>query len=105
VPANLDDGHLDWYFFLLAGLMGMTIVYLYWIAQGYEYKTARELALFDHDDEDDEPVAGGGLTVALTRGVANNDHNEDGTDRDRELSMSDLSTKSAKEVLANAMKD
>jgi hypothetical protein len=84
--------------------MGITIVYLYWIAQGYEYKTARELALFDHDDEDDEP-AGGGLTVALTRGVANNnDHNEDGT-IDRELSMSDMSEKTAKEVLANAMKD
>jgi peptide/histidine transporter 3/4 len=26
VPTNLDDGHLDYYFFLLAGLMGLTLV-------------------------------------------------------------------------------
>lgn len=26
VPTNLDDGHLDYYFFLLAGLMGVTLV-------------------------------------------------------------------------------
>jgi peptide/histidine transporter 3/4 len=26
VPTNLDEGHLDYYFFLLAGLMGLTLV-------------------------------------------------------------------------------
>jgi len=26
VPTNLDDGHLDYYFFLLAGLMAITLV-------------------------------------------------------------------------------
>lgn len=32
VPTNLDDGHLDYYFFLLAGLMGITIVSILYCA-------------------------------------------------------------------------
>jgi hypothetical protein len=51
VPENLDDGHLDWYFFLLAGLMGLTMVYFYYISRDYHYKTDRELSIFDNDDE------------------------------------------------------
>lgn len=26
VPVNIDDGHLDWYFFLLAALMVVNLV-------------------------------------------------------------------------------
>jgi len=44
VPANLDDGHLNAYFFLLSGLMGLNILLLYYIAHGYVYVTPERLA-------------------------------------------------------------
>jgi hypothetical protein len=50
VPVNLDNGHLDWYFLLLAGFMALTIGYFYWIASGYEYKTSKDLAIFEEGD-------------------------------------------------------
>ncbi len=59
VPENLDDGHLDWYFFLLAGLMGLTIVYLYYISRNYEYKTTKQLMEFEDEyDQGSDRKAG-----------------------------------------------
>jgi peptide/histidine transporter 3/4 len=37
VPANLDDGHLDYYFFLLAGLMVLNHIYFGWLSRDYVY--------------------------------------------------------------------
>lgn len=54
VPADLDEGHLDWYFFLLAALMGGTTVVFYFIARGYEYKTHGELAALEAEYAADE---------------------------------------------------
>ena len=51
VPTNLDDGHLDYYFIVLAGFMGLTIAYFYWISYGYQYKTSKDLAIFEEDDD------------------------------------------------------
>mmetsp|Transcript_53490 Transcript_53490/g.93341 ORF Transcript_53490/g.93341 Transcript_53490/m.93341 type:complete len:657 (-) Transcript_53490:348-2318(-) len=60
VPTNLDDGHLDYYFFLLAGLMGLTICVFAYVSKDYVYKTQQELAQFEDTataealaDEDD----------------------------------------------------
>jgi hypothetical protein len=54
VPTNLDDGHLDYYFFLLAGLMCISIALLYYLAKDYEYKTAQELKLLEDDTVDEQ---------------------------------------------------
>jgi hypothetical protein len=83
VPTNLDDGHLDYYFFLLAGLMGLTLVsnaanpargavrpqcsityhslFLFcpaqmvfcYVSKDYVYKTQAELSVFDESEQQD----------------------------------------------------
>lgn len=50
VPADLDTGYLEYYFFLLAALMGVTIVVFYFIARGYVYKTHDELAALEVEE-------------------------------------------------------
>lgn len=50
VPGNLDDGHLDYYFLVLASFMAMSIVYFYWISKDYKFKTPAELLEFEEDD-------------------------------------------------------
>eukprot|EP00597_Dinobryon_sp_UTEXLB2267_P005647 CAMPEP_0170080918 /NCGR_PEP_ID=MMETSP0019_2-20121128/16920_1 /TAXON_ID=98059 /ORGANISM="Dinobryon sp., Strain UTEXLB2267" /LENGTH=662 /DNA_ID=CAMNT_0010295097 /DNA_START=50 /DNA_END=2038 /DNA_ORIENTATION=- len=47
VPRNVDGGHLDWYFFLLSGLMGLNLMVFYFIAKDYEYKSTADLHLVD----------------------------------------------------------
>eukprot|EP00602_Paraphysomonas_sp_CaronLab_P012061 CAMPEP_0185040878 /NCGR_PEP_ID=MMETSP1103-20130426/39487_1 /TAXON_ID=36769 /ORGANISM="Paraphysomonas bandaiensis, Strain Caron Lab Isolate" /LENGTH=538 /DNA_ID=CAMNT_0027580373 /DNA_START=191 /DNA_END=1807 /DNA_ORIENTATION=+ len=44
VPENIDDGHLEYYFFLLAGLMVLNQILFSYISEGYEYKTEEELS-------------------------------------------------------------
>jgi uncharacterized membrane protein len=58
VPENLDDGHLDSYFFLLSGLMMLTIGYLYYISKDYEYKHAHELNLLEDENAEDAAMKG-----------------------------------------------
>ena len=48
VPTNLDDGQLDSYFFLLAGLMALNEIIFIWISQGYTYISAEELESLDN---------------------------------------------------------
>lgn len=55
IPGNLDQGHLDWYYFLLAGLMGVTLLYYQWICIGYQYKSTSDLT-FPDEDEANEPL-------------------------------------------------
>eukprot|EP01040_Poterioochromonas_malhamensis_P014576 gene14576-16151_t len=54
VPTNLDDGHLDWYFFLLAGFMALTMIYFYYISKDYEYKTIKDLQIFESEEGSDD---------------------------------------------------
>lgn len=51
VPANLDEGHLSWYFTLLAALMALTLLWFVQLARGYEYKTSAELSVLDDVDQ------------------------------------------------------
>lgn len=57
VPANLDEGHLAWYFVLLAALMALTLAWFVRLAAGYEYKTTAELSVLD-DAELTAPLPG-----------------------------------------------
>ncbi len=43
VTADLDNGHLDWFFYLLAGLMVLNIGVLHRISQGYIYLDDRAI--------------------------------------------------------------
>ena len=60
IPVNLDDGHLNYYFFLLASLMGLNLVYFVYIAKDYEYKTEDDLTIMEEDSDGrlDRPVEG-----------------------------------------------
>ena len=42
-----SDGHLDYYFLLLTGLMVMNQVYFNYICKGYEYKNSNDFAKFN----------------------------------------------------------
>lgn len=89
MPENLDNGHLDWYFFLLAGLMALTMVYFYYISLDYEYKTHKDLSIFDDDEEDD----GTPLTQGQIQNIGSKKSGEDNYE-DRE-SESDVSNSSS----------
>lgn len=54
VPANLDEGHLAYYFFLLAALMGATLLVFIYISATYTYQTSAELSLLDDDHQPDD---------------------------------------------------
>lgn len=54
VPPNLDEGHLVWYFLLLAGLMGLSLLYFYYISCDYIYKTEAEVDIQDSDEEGED---------------------------------------------------
>ena len=43
VPTNIDQGHLEWYFFLLAALMAVNQVLFVKVSDGYQYVTHDEL--------------------------------------------------------------
>lgn len=37
LPQNIDTGHLDWFFLVLAGVMGASLVAFVYAAKGYQY--------------------------------------------------------------------
>jgi hypothetical protein len=43
VPTNIDQGHLEWYFFLLAALMAVNQVLFVKVSDKYRYVTHAEL--------------------------------------------------------------
>jgi hypothetical protein len=78
VPENLDNGHLAYYFLLLAGIMTGGLAYFCFISRNYEYKTTKELAVFeehrDMDEEDDH-------LTPLTQAIANEGEEQHGQQR------------------------
>ena len=74
VPTDLDKGHLDYYFFLLASMMALTIMLFNYIAMGYEYKTQAELEI---DDTPRSSFTGGRNANAGDDYDDNNDDNDD----------------------------
>mmetsp|Transcript_14339 Transcript_14339/g.21483 ORF Transcript_14339/g.21483 Transcript_14339/m.21483 type:complete len:625 (-) Transcript_14339:227-2101(-) len=44
VASNVDEGHLDWYFFLLAGLMLLAQIIFAYMSAGYQYADPTVLA-------------------------------------------------------------
>merc|ERR1712100_614051 len=53
VPHNLDNGHLEYYFFLLAGLMVINMIIYYFVSKGYQYMTSAELEYYDKQEEEE----------------------------------------------------
>lgn len=43
ITDNVDDGHLEWYFFLLAGIMLATYFIYCWLCYGFEYADEDDL--------------------------------------------------------------
>lgn len=43
IPDNIDEGHLDWYFYLLAGLMFAALLIFIWLAYQFNYVEPEEL--------------------------------------------------------------
>ena len=54
IPENLDDGHLTYYFFLLAGIMTINQIVFYRISAGYEYKTDADLKFLEENDDEED---------------------------------------------------
>lgn len=50
LPTNLDQGHLAWYFTLMAAILAVDIVYLIYVSRDYVYKTSSQL-LFAEEEE------------------------------------------------------
>lgn len=56
LPSNLDKGHLNWYFYVLAIIMAVNQIYFWWLTKSYEYNTEdlenrMELLASDADEE------------------------------------------------------
>lgn len=51
ITSNLNDGHLSYYFLVLATLMMVDLVWFAWLGQSYEYKTTAELQIEKADFE------------------------------------------------------
>ena len=49
VTADLDNGHLDWFFFLLAALMMVNIAVLHRISKGYQYLDDKSIEELIHE--------------------------------------------------------
>lgn len=57
VSSNIDEGHLDWYFTLLAALMAVALAVFWWLSSGYQYADAailEELANITSERSDGE---------------------------------------------------
>jgi len=52
LPTNLNNGHVTYYFFVLAAIMTADMVYFYYISKTYEYKTTAQLTFKDDDEND-----------------------------------------------------
>lgn len=51
VPDNLDEGHLEYYFILLGGIVLLSYFYLLYISKGYKYKTVADIKAEANDEE------------------------------------------------------
>lgn len=65
VASNVDEGHLDYYFYLLAGLMAISQVCFMYMSAGYEYAdpdVLNKLSQISHAKQDERisSVAGRG---------------------------------------------
>eukprot|EP01035_Chromulina_nebulosa_P019152 gene19152-24993_t len=52
LPTNLNNGHVTYYFFVLAAIMTADMAYFYYISKTYEYKTTAQLTFKDDDEND-----------------------------------------------------
>lgn len=61
IASNVDDGHLDYYFFLLAGLMVAAQIVFGYISNNFQYADSNILQLLSkqttsNQDEDEKPL-------------------------------------------------
>lgn len=56
LPSNFDEGHVTWYFLILAAIMVLDMFYLWFMGRGYEYKTTAELTFNEENDDDILPT-------------------------------------------------
>jgi hypothetical protein len=59
LPQNIDRGHLDWFFLVLAGVMGASLVVFIYAAKGYKYvdgetESGRQRRRIDTADDADD---------------------------------------------------
>merc|ERR1719229_1086869 len=52
IPTDLDDGYLEYYFFLVAGLMMVTLLFFIPYSKKYEYKPGTDVSNTDLVDVD-----------------------------------------------------
>jgi peptide/histidine transporter 3/4 len=57
VTSNVDEGNLQAYFYLLAGLMSGALIVFYHLANGYVYADPLQLAALDHVDHSDVQIS------------------------------------------------
>lgn len=58
VTSNVDEGHLEYYFYLLAGLMFTALMVFWWLSSGFQYVEEDELAKLDVAPQAEEPLLG-----------------------------------------------
>ena len=51
IPADLNYGHLDWFFFLLAVLMLGNILVLRWVSEGFFYHDDKSIQQAIHGND------------------------------------------------------
>lgn len=57
ITPDLNDGHLSYYFLVLATLMLVDLIWFVWLGNSYEYKTTAELLVDEADFKMGDPVA------------------------------------------------
>jgi hypothetical protein len=59
LPADVNQGYMMYYFFLLAGIQLVDLLIFIWVASGYQYKNLEE--------EEEQPSTGAQSTEASMR--------------------------------------
>lgn len=72
VTTNLDSGHLEYYFILLAALMLLNIFYFIYVSRSYVYKTTEELTLPEEKESNNDEAVHSSSDGLL----ANQDHDD-----------------------------
>ena len=68
LPTDLNQGHLVWYFMLLAAIMAVDLVALWWVSRGYAYRT-----------EADFRAVAALSNTGVTQPPGDNNNNKEGT--------------------------